>query len=330
MANAGESDTLIGVLLAVYGAGIVCGSIVFAHLSKYPHVVAKKWLMVASLFSLAAATLLFAFSRAFWMFAVARFLEGFASNGVWVLGLSIVADLYKDDDANLGKAMGFIMAGFSAGLLIGPPIGGALFKLNYYAPFMFCGCLIALDLFGRLLVPSGHEAKAKEERSEDQVPGCSAEEKPKFKALFEFKSLWIVLFLNAAISIVTNGIEPTLPLKLNAQYGFDSDTLGLIWMALIGPQVIGGILGGVLFDRIGMKRTFLVGFVGTAASFFLLAIPGPQHVGWTCATLIMTGVWFGVGLAPVNPGIGRILPLEYQTMGYSLGTTVFAIGICVG
>ncbi|KAJ3207788.1 hypothetical protein HDU82_003305, partial [Entophlyctis luteolus] len=122
MANAGESDTLIGVLLAVYGAGIVCGSIVFAHLSKYPHVVAKKWLMVASLFSLAAATLLFAFSRAFWMFAVARFLEGFASNGVWVLGLSIVADLYKDDDANLGKAMGFIMAGFSAGLLIGPPI----------------------------------------------------------------------------------------------------------------------------------------------------------------------------------------------------------------
>ncbi|ORY26416.1 MFS general substrate transporter, partial [Rhizoclosmatium globosum] len=111
------------------------------------------------------------------------------------------------------------------------------------------------------------------------------------------------------------------PLKLNSQFGYDSTQIGIVWIALIIPQVVGGIAGGYLYDAFGLKRTFCM---------FLLAVPGPDHVAWICCVLVVTGLSFGIGLAPVSPGIAASIPQEYHTMGYSLSSIVFAIGICVG
>ncbi|KAI8837870.1 major facilitator superfamily domain-containing protein [Chytridium lagenaria] len=104
--------------------------------------------MIICLAGLFASTVFFAVAKGYWALLIARFLQGASCTGVWVLGLALVADTYSDDEAGLGKAMGYVLIGYTLGQLA----GGALFKWNRYSPYVFCGVLIIIDLIGRLLV----------------------------------------------------------------------------------------------------------------------------------------------------------------------------------
>ncbi|KAI8621806.1 major facilitator superfamily domain-containing protein [Chytriomyces sp. MP71] len=332
-------------------------------------------MMMALLASL-GSTALFATGRSIAVLAIARLLQGFACNGAWVIGLSLMADFYKDDPANIGKAMNAIEMGYVTGQLLGPPIGGYLYTLNYYAPFGLCGVLILIDLLGRALLPdpdasypSSHEVNKGGQESDlpssaavqsecqtteatqidvivsknatsmgvaklteiNVADPCPNMEAIQFKNIVRFKSLWIVLFLAAALYTVFNGIEPTLPLYLNATYGFDPSRIGIVWMSLVIPQIISSFVGAWIFDRFGMKRAFMVGFITACVAFFVLAIPFARgDLDWTVVTFVFAGISMGLGIAPVSPAIAASVPPEFTTLGYCLMMVVFASGMVVG
>ncbi|KAJ3288193.1 hypothetical protein HDU79_005022 [Rhizoclosmatium sp. JEL0117] len=343
----GADRSLVGVLLGIYGLGVIVGSVLFGYLSLTSSRSSRKKQMIFALLLLVAATVLFSVGNSVALLGFARFLQGVAVNGTWVLGLALIADLYREHQNQAGKAMSIVMAGYSTGQLVGPPIGGVLYSYSHYAPFIFCAAVVLVDLFGRLMVVEP-ESIAQPEVAVESGPKIETQETGDaenkdaivvevegikkhsgIRQLLTIKPMWIILFLNTIISISQYGIEPTLPLKLNEEYGWDSSHIGLMYIALIIPLIIGGLLGGASADKYGIRTTLALGFGTSSIAFYILAIPGPHHVAWTAFTLVLLGL--SIGYATVlTIGISSYVPPEYVTIAYSLMTIVFAIGLLVG
>ena len=87
----------------------------------------------------------------YWLMALARIIQGVSSTFVWTVGLALLCD--TTPEARVGQQLGLAMAGLSAGVVLAPPIGGALYqRLGFNAPFIFSIGIVLFDLAGRLLV----------------------------------------------------------------------------------------------------------------------------------------------------------------------------------
>ncbi|KAI9333991.1 major facilitator superfamily domain-containing protein [Obelidium mucronatum] len=344
------STSFNGILLAIYGFGMVVGSLFFGYIGSH-YTFPKKGLMICAVFGLSGSTIMFALGEHVWSLALARFLQGFSSNGAWVIGMSVITDYHLEDE-NLGSAMSIVMGGYNFGLMVGPPIGGMLFKFGRNAPFAFCGVLLLVDLVclsimtdppevsipgqpvispvrnktersavlsvAKIVKSSNFDKNANSELTardletnshlhirnsakRETVSRSSTRKKAVvLKDLFKYKQLWLILALNFALSMTQNSIEPTLPSHLSQLYAFGSSRIGLVWLSMTIPLVLGGFLGGYLYDKIGLT--------------------------WTCSTLVITGFSIGTTLVPISPAIGVSVRAELITIAYSLMTMVWAIG----
>ena len=82
---------------------------------------------------------------------MARIIQGVSSTFVWTVGLALLCD--TTPETRVGQQLGLAMAGLSAGVVLAPPIGGALYqRLGFNAPFIFSIGIVLIDLAGRLLV----------------------------------------------------------------------------------------------------------------------------------------------------------------------------------
>ncbi|KAJ3218385.1 hypothetical protein HDU67_005934 [Dinochytrium kinnereticum] len=316
----GGSGTDVGVLLAVYGAGIIIFSPIMGIISdRWQN---RRWPMILSLIFLFGSTVAFALAKGYWALMVARFLQGAASTGVWVLGLALIADTFHDDEAGLGKAMGYVLSGYTLGQLVGPPIGGALFQWNRYSPYVLCGVLILVDLVGRLLVIDPVKIDKNESADIDKTPA-----KPiGFWTLF--KLCPSVLFLTFSTSMVFTGFEPTLPLHLEKQFDFSTAKVGLTFLALIIPSVIAGPVAGLAYDKYGARWVLIPSLFASAILLFPLSLGA--NLPWLVIGLFIVGLTFTFGLAPLLPEIANSVPREAYAKAYSLFNMAFSCGILIG
>ncbi|KAJ3199762.1 hypothetical protein HDU82_000167, partial [Entophlyctis luteolus] len=302
----GQSETWTGILLTIYGVGVVCGSLSFGYAATRNRI-SKRFGMILSLFIVWAAILLFALSNSIWMLCIARLLQGFASCGVFVLGLAYVADVYDDDQSNLGVVMSFIFSGLALGQLVGPPVGGALFDAGKYYPFIFTALLVAVDFIGRVLIidkpkhaPAEsvpvHQADldstaielivATDRSPTESVPKSTVvvEQNPSefsIRSLFKMRELLVLCGLCLILAVVLTQLEPTVPLYINALYGYNSAQIGALFLAFVLPNITGGMLGGWMFDKYGMRLVSIIGLPASFISLILLGLPQPVHIAWT-------------------------------------------------
>ncbi|BGP15368.1 hypothetical protein JCM10213v2_003336 [Rhodosporidiobolus nylandii] len=144
-----------GWLVAAYAGGLIVSSPPAAWIGA-------RWknrqvpLSVGLLF-MAGAIILFMEATNYTMMVVARILQGFSGTVLWTIGLALVTDSVPEH--RVGVVLGQVMVGFSLGQAIGPPVGGTMYdRLGYRAPFIFSLCLVAFDLFLRLLIIEKHQA----------------------------------------------------------------------------------------------------------------------------------------------------------------------------
>ncbi|KAI0725231.1 MFS general substrate transporter [Fomitopsis betulina] len=140
---------LVGWLLFVYSAGIVIFTLPVAHLSEgYNN---RKIPLLVGLVALIGAQIMFMLSPAYWLMVIARLLQGLSSTVVWVAGLSLLCDTVPE--SSIGKQIGIAMSGLAVGVLVGPPVSGALYdRFGFHGPFIFGIIVTAFDFIGRLLV----------------------------------------------------------------------------------------------------------------------------------------------------------------------------------
>lgn len=148
-------SALTGWLLFAYSVGLVGSTIPIA-------IYAEGWtsrqmpLLIGQL-ALIGSQILLMLAPNYALMAIARVFQGVSSSVIWVVGLALLVDTTPEH--KVGKQLGIAMTGLSFGLLVGSPVGGALYsKWGYHAPFIFGILCAVLDLVARLFIIERHDA----------------------------------------------------------------------------------------------------------------------------------------------------------------------------
>lgn len=237
--------------------------------------------MIIGLLGLAIATILFGYGATYTQLVVARMGQGISGGISWTIGLCMIADIFPS--SRLGEVMGKVMSVNSIGFLVGPPLGGFLYDYaGQQSPYLFCGGLALLDLAARLFVKP--EAIEKPQEPEEEPLLQDSEEDDSETALnsnedllqdatstrikrpasindlltdFQVISTSFSIFLGAC---VFSGLEPSLPIHVQKEFGMDPSSIGMLFVALIIPSVAAGWIVGPLSDQHGRKNISALGF----------------------------------------------------------------------
>ncbi|KAJ1967390.1 hypothetical protein IWQ62_001896, partial [Dispira parvispora] len=163
-----------GLLFGLYALGLMVGGVVFGYMSDRYQV--RHVPMCLMLLILAVSTVLLGVANAYWQLVVGRLIQGMAGGGTWAISFGMITDIYSPTESI--RLVGTVMACSAMGTLLGPTLGGFLYEAGgRKAPFIFGGCLVALDLVLRLLIGETvgwNERMAA--RAENQTRSPSSEE----------------------------------------------------------------------------------------------------------------------------------------------------------
>ena len=106
---------------------------------------------------------------------------------------------------------------------------------------------------------------------------------------------------------------------------------GLLLMRLTVMIPVGAIIGGWVADRLGYRLTAVVGFATTAAGYALMALwPGqPSELAMT-RDLMLTGLGFGLVIAPIGATVIAAVGPRWMATGSALVTVMRMVGMMVG
>ncbi|KAF9126131.1 hypothetical protein BGW39_006843 [Mortierella sp. 14UC] len=339
--DGGATDT--GLLLAVYAVRILLSSPLFGILGD--HFLSRRVPMLIGLIGMLLSTVLFMVAANFYVFLLARLLQGVAGGSVWTLGLALITDVFP---ANvLGVQMGKALVAYTLGLMMGPPLGGILYERGgYQAPFIFCCVITLIDFACRALIIEEREeivqalrTQGKQEEATEEEAEVVAvrkkerlEEGTSFWKLIKNKRLLACVIVTACNSFVFSGAEPTVPLHLASAFDLTSERIGLVFMAFSLPTLTAP-LSGALSDRFGAKGLCIVAIILCGMSviltgvyqlslsmiIFLFSIIG------TTGTAILTPVLGEISAAVRTTGAG-----DGFARAYAMFNMAFSIGVLVG
>lgn len=272
--------------------------------------------MLWGLAGLGLTTLLFAFSRQYWLLVLARFLQGIAGSATWLPGMALLADHFPSESR--GRAMGTAFAAANLGVLLGPPLSGFLDQHGGpAAPFLLGAALVALDAAGRAFL----------------LPEVEPERGPRLP----FRELLArpVIRLFAGAMALGSGLwallESTLPLDLDRRLGLDAVQIGLCFAASALAHTITSPLMGHLSDRIGRVKVLRAGLVLSLVLIPLtVLLPRPWMV---VAVMMGLGSTASFIMSPCSPAVAeQVERLGSQSFAsaFSILNLAYSVGLMVG
>ncbi|WP_197519565.1 MFS transporter [Pseudonocardia sp. HH130630-07] len=309
--DAGPAAT--GVLFAVYALAMIVATPVAGRLVD--RVGSRRPLLVA-LLGLAASTLLFAVGGPFALLVVARVLQGLAAGMAWVASLSLIAA--NTPVADRGRSMGLAMSMVSVGVLVGPPLAGALVDaFGPRAPFLAATAVALLDGVLRVTLL----------RSDPPQIGPTAGPGAVMRVRGSGSVLTVVLVGAATLAV----IGPVLPVHLASDQGLGPAAVGLLFALLVlSGAVLNPVVGG-LVGRVDAR--LLTGFGGGLAVVALAGL-GLAGVTWQVAVcMAVLGASNAFLLAPATTLIGHQgMRASPPALGaaYAAFNLAYAAGLVVG
>ena len=270
--------------------------------------------LLIGLIGLAISTGLFAYAPSFPLLVIARALQGASAAATWTAGLALLAAVYSREKR--GAAMGTAFSLMSAGLLLGPPIGGFLFEqFGRVIPFLICAGLVLVDLLLRIFLIR-------------EIPHSPRE--MHYKELVGKKNFLSALLITVMGASLFAFIEPILPLHADRAFQATAFSIGLMFGAATLASLIFFPVAGILSDRVNVRHVILIGVIISALSYAGIAL---AHSTWF---LIVSMIVLAVGgtfiLAPTTHLIGKIAetidPPVYGS-AYSLYNVSYSIGLAV-
>lgn len=129
------------------------------------------------------------------------------------------------------------------------------------------------------------------------------------------RQFW-VLWTGTLINRLGSYVEPFLVLYLTQSRGLAATTAGGVATAYGAGAVGSQILGGELTDRIGRRRTMIIGLLTTAASVLLLA--AVHDVTAIVAAAALTGLVSDIYRPASSAMVADLIPPEDRPRAYSL------------
>ena len=218
---------------------------------------------MAGLAALLGSTFMLCFGTSEAILIVARVLQGISAAVVWTVGLALIVDTVGE--ARVGSAMAYASSAMSIGLIIGPVLGGVIYaRSGYYAAFGLAFAFIGLDLVLRVILvekkiairyqntPQVSEVSEEESPTNiklETLPGSAVPVEtiaaetaepssrprnvsaadstlPPVIYILRYPRLLVALLLSFNQAIFLSALDATLPLYLNALFGFTAFQAG--------------------------------------------------------------------------------------------------------
>ena len=141
-------EWMVGWLIAAFSIAKLASAPWWGRLSdRY----GRRPIIIAALSTSAIAFFIFGFASTLWVLFLSRLIQGFGGGTTGVLQ-AYVGDAFEPKER--AKALGWLTASTSAGVMIGPAIGSLTFGLGTAAPGIVAGLLCVLNVaFAWKLLP---------------------------------------------------------------------------------------------------------------------------------------------------------------------------------
>jgi multidrug resistance protein len=305
----GASPTMIGALVSTFALAQLITAPWWGRLSdRY----GRRPIIIGALVASAAAYTVFALANSVWLLLLSRLIQGAGGGTVGVVQ-AYVTDAVEPDERS--KALGWLTAATSAGVMIGPGIASLSAAWGASAPgFVAAGLCLANAVSAWFWLPESAEHIRRGETLEgERSPILQAVwavlRKPRLGAA---PLIWIYAIGMMAF-MAMNGI---LALFLGRRHGVTVQTIGLFYMYIGAISlVMRGLLLGPTIRWLGEERVMRVGIGALTVGYVLmpLTITLPQ--------LALASILIPIGTALLFPAttslVSRFAPANEigQTMG---------------
>lgn len=298
---------------------------IYAFMSPLSGIIAdrlnRKWLIVGSLFTWSAVTLLMGYATTFSQLYALRAVMGISEAFYVPAGLALIADYHQGKTRSL--AVGF----HTTGIYLGQALGGfgavVASHFTWHTTFQTFGIIGIIYSIVLILFLKEHK-----------VYTIKTEEKKTIKAelLSMVKGLgillgnitfWVILFYFSAPSLPGWATKNWLPTLFSTSLGIDMEHAGpMATMTIALASLVGVVLGGYLSDRWAQKTlkgriyTGVIGLTLTLPALLLLAYG--QTLGIIVAGAICFGVGFGMFDVNNMPILCQFVSPRYRATGYGL------------
>ncbi len=250
-----------------------------------------------------------------WLF-VGRVISGITAAS-FSTALAYISDVTPPEKR--AASFGMMGAAFGLGFVLGPAVGGLLGGLSPRAPFWASAALaLANVLYGYFVLP---ESLPREHRR--PFDWRRANPVGALSLLGKRKGLLGMVSVYGLYMLAHQALQSTFVLYTAHRYGWDARTVGLM-LAGVGACTIlvQGVLVRVAVQRMGERRTLLLGLTGGALGFTAYALAGTGAA--MMASVPVFGLMFFTG--PPLQGLmsRRVQPNEF---GLLQGTNASIMGI---
>ncbi len=271
--NLKATPTMVGLLVASFSIAQLGSSPVWGYVSdRY----GRRPALLVGLASSAFAYLVFGFTHSLWLLFVSRFVQGLGGGTTAVLQ-AYVADSMPP--AERAKALGWLSAATSAGVILGPAIGSFTHRFGDSAPGVFAAALVLINVAcaWKWLPESrwGPAGAAPVPRSSETL-GTAVRNivQPALRVLFEpgrpvSRLIWIYAFAMLAF----NALPPIFSLYLHDRFAVTADEIGYFFMIFGAVGVIMRTAPVGWFNaRLGEVRTMRLGTLLLLTGFIIVPL----------------------------------------------------------
>lgn len=264
------SASLIGVLAASFPIAQLASSPVWGRVSdRY----GRRPALLVGLTASAIAYVIFGFAATLWQLFVSRFVQGLGG-GTTGVAQAYVADTMAPHER--AKALGWLSAATSAGVIIGPAVGSFAARAGETAPGLVAAALCVINVLfawrwlpeSRVIDPGTRTASGR------FVP--APEPRPVLNAIWEVvrhpqRPVAQVIWIYVIAMLAYNSTPPVFSLYLAWRFGITAQNIGWFFVVFGAVGVVmRALVVGPINDRLGEVRTMWLGGALYALGYFLL------------------------------------------------------------
>jgi multidrug resistance protein len=297
---------MVGQLIASYSIAQLVAAPLWGRVSdRY----GRRPALLIGLSASAAAYVVFGLADSVWLLYLSRIVQG-AGGGTTGVAQAYVADTVIPGDR--ARALGWLSAATSAGVMVGPAIGSSAAHLGQAAPGLIAALLCIINVvFAWKWLPESRKVApvaAPKIRRPVWYPAWVAMRHPT-------SSIGRLLWIYGVGMIAFSSMTSIMSLYLGAEFGLDEKTIGYVFLYVgVLSFVMRSVLLGPIVDRIGETWAMRI---GTGLLVLGLALyPLPRDL-WTLALVIPL---VPIGTALLFPATTSLMS-RYSDPG-ELGTTM--------
>ena len=300
--NLHASPSLIGVLAASFPVAQLASSPVWGRVSdRY----GRRPALLVGLTASAIAYVIFGFAASLWQLFVSRFVQGLGG-GTTGVAQAYVADTMAPHER--AKALGWLSAATSAGVIVGPAVGSFAAHWGETAPGLVAAALCVVNvLFAwRWLPESRLVDRGSTTASGRFVP--PRQPRPVLHALWDViwhpgRPVAYVIWIYVIAMLAYNSTPPIFSLYLAWRFGITTQNIGWFFVIFGAVGVVmRAFVVGPINDRLGEVRTMWLGAVlyGVGYGLLPLARSVPVFLAFQVLLPLGTALFFPANSALVS------------------------------